>query len=89
MFAVVVVTYSFFLAPAFAAEGAPAEAPAVQNEAAESADEAPVRSSRRAKGKNFREKETEGTKAANRFESKNVIESSYKLNGESLEVDPD
>ena len=42
------------------------------------------------KRKGFRgEKEAEGTEAADRFEADTVIKSKYRLNGESLEVDPD
>ena len=36
-----------------------------------------------------RAKEAEGSKAPNRFEADVVTKSSYKLAGESLEVDPD
>jgi hypothetical protein len=43
----------------------------------------------RLRGKSTREKEAEGTKAPNRFESEVVIKSKYKHDGESLEVDPD
>jgi hypothetical protein len=42
------------------------------------------------KGGNYREqREAEGTKARNRFEVNTVTESPYKLNRQSLEVDPD
>jgi hypothetical protein len=46
-------------------------------------------SKRLKKGKRVREKEAEGTEAADRFEAHTVIKSKYSLNGESLEVDPD
>lgn len=36
-----------------------------------------------------REKETDGTQAANRFKGDPVIRSRYQLNGQPLEVDPD
>ena len=42
-----------------------------------------------AKGRVPREKEAEGTEAADRFEADTVIKSKYKFSGESLEVDPD
>ena len=35
------------------------------------------------------EKDTEGTEALDRFEADTVIKSKYKLDGQSLEVDPD
>lgn len=35
------------------------------------------------------DRETEGTEALGRFEADTVIKSSYQLNGEPLEVDPD
>lgn len=35
-----------------------------------------------------REKETDGTQAANRFKGDPVIRSRYQLNGQPLEVDP-
>ena len=41
------------------------------------------------KGKVSREKEAEGTKAANRFQADTVIKSKYEFNGTPLEVDPD
>jgi hypothetical protein len=41
------------------------------------------------KGPRLRERETEGTEAADRFEADTVIKSKYQLNGEQLEVDPD
>jgi len=48
----------------------------------------PVSSSQR-KSKVTREKETEGTEAADRFEADTVIKSKYHLDGQQLEVDPD
>jgi hypothetical protein len=41
------------------------------------------------KGKRIREKEAEGSEAADRFQADTVIKSRYELNGQSLEVDPD
>jgi hypothetical protein len=41
------------------------------------------------KGKRFREKEAEGSEAADRFEADTVIKSKYEHNGQPLEVDPD
>ena len=40
-------------------------------------------------GKRRSEKDAEGTEAADRFEADTVIKSKYKLDGQSLEVDPD
>jgi hypothetical protein len=48
-----------------------------------------ARSQSRKKGPRLRERETEGTEAADRFEADTVIKSKYQLNGEQLEVDPD
>ncbi len=39
--------------------------------------------------KPIREKDTEGSEAADRFEKDPVIKSPYQLDGEQLEVDPD
>jgi hypothetical protein len=36
-----------------------------------------------------REKETEGTEAADRFQADTVLKSKYRVNGQQLEVDPD
>lgn len=41
------------------------------------------------KGNKVREKDAEGTQAADRFEAHTVIKSRYTLDGETLEVDPD
>lgn len=41
------------------------------------------------KGSRSREKEAEGTEAANRFAEDPVIKSQYRQGGEPLEVDPD
>ncbi len=50
----------------------------------------PKSSSLKTKGKKVRrEKEAEGTEAADRFEADTVIKSQYRLDGKSLEVDPD
>lgn len=43
----------------------------------------------KARGRRPREKEAEGSEAADRFEANTVIKSRYQLDGESLEVDPD
>lgn len=43
----------------------------------------------RKKGDRGGDKEAEGTQAADRFEANTVIKSQYRLNGETLEVDPD
>lgn len=50
---------------------------------------APAATVSKAKGKNAREKETEGTQALNRFETDTIIKSRYHLDGQPLEVDPD
>ena len=42
-----------------------------------------------AKGRRGLDKDTEGTKAPNRFQGDSVIKSQYHFNGEPLEVDPD
>jgi hypothetical protein len=49
-----------------------------------------IKDLKKSKGKKTRrEKEAEGTEAADRFEADVVIKSQYKLDGKSLEVDPD
>jgi hypothetical protein len=62
--------------------------PALTADSAPTATPAPV-TKKAKKGKSTREKETEGTEAADRFEADNVIKSQYELNGVPLEVDPD
>jgi hypothetical protein len=64
--------------------------PPVQPEmSADSPDQQAQRPKKKSKGKDTREKEAEGTKAPNRFDTEVVIKSEYKLNGQSLEVDTD
>jgi hypothetical protein len=72
---------------ALAAEESAAPAPAEVS--TQPAKMPPAGSKRGKKGKRVREKEAEGTEAADRFEAHTVIKSKYSLNGESLEVDPD
>ena len=48
-----------------------------------------TRNAKKAKGRHSGEKETEGTKARNRFETETVPKSRYQLNGKPLEVDTD
>jgi hypothetical protein len=85
---------------AWAEEGAPGTSPSApsavqpaQAARAESPAQPPVvkkKSARPgAKGKRPREKDAEGSEAADRFEADTVIKSKYRLNGEPLEVDPD
>lgn len=67
---------------------APAPAPVVTPQAPGAQKPARSRASK-IQSKRPREKEAEGTEAADRFEADTVIKSKYRLNGESLEVDPD
>jgi hypothetical protein len=62
-----------------------AQEPSVETE--DSKSEKPVK--KKPKGRIAREKEAEGTKAPNRFDTEVVIKSDYRLNGQSLEVDTD
>ena len=48
-----------------------------------------AKSSERRKRSRQIDRETDGTEALGRFEADTVIKSSYQLNGEPLEVDPD
>jgi hypothetical protein len=41
------------------------------------------------KGRRREQKETEGTEAPGRFEADTILKSTYQLDGQSLEVDPD
>jgi hypothetical protein len=72
--------------PALAGE---LEAPAATAALPTASPQAPARRKPSKKGPRLRERETEGTEAADRFEADTVIKSKYQLNGEQLEVDPD
>jgi hypothetical protein len=73
--------------PATPATPAIPAAPAATD--AEESAAAPVIPSAKPKRRGPREKEAEGTQAPNRFQADTVIKSQYKLDGQSLEVDPD
>ena len=65
-----------------------AETPTSETPASEVPVQVP-RKSKKARGNIKREKEAEGTKAPNRFDSEAIIKSRYELNGKFLEVDTD
>ena len=74
--------FSFSSESRVEAQGVPAVEPSPQ--VAPRGSASPVPGQRR-----LREKEAEGSKAPNRFQTDTVLKSKYTLDGQPLEVDPD
>lgn len=90
VFAVWMASVTLFAVPVFSEPAAPAPptvSPSTPEASGKEADK--PRQARTVKGKRFREKETEGTEARNRFQADTVLKSKYEHNGQPLEVDPD
>jgi hypothetical protein len=91
LFLIRLVGLCFAPALVFAEDLPKSDLPEVKSEIETSQEVQPAKPAQlvKPKGRIVREKEAEGTKAPNRFDTDIIIKSRYEYNGQSLEVDTD